>query len=196
MAWVLASTLATGITGDARLALVALVFFVRWAWRDDVSKLKGVLVAWVAVLFFAYGHVSITGIREDIAGALAAASRSEGPVGLEGWVCGFPYYSYGGMAFDFRTRVGERERIVHVRTREFLVSYGDSLCVRGVWRRPRGIPEQQWSRRLLSAGVCGEFRAFPGEVEILSGVGGSWITRKVFFPCHDRIRRELCRGLG
>jgi ComEC/Rec2-related protein len=196
MAWVLASTLAMGITGDARLAWVALVFFVRWACCDDVSKSKGVLVASVAILFFAYGRASITGIRRDIAATLAVACRSEAPVRLEGWVCGFPYYSYGGMAFDFRTRVGERERIVHVRTREFLVSYGDSLRVRGVWRWPRDIPEERWSARLLATGVCGEFRAFPGEVQVLPGVGGSWIAREVFFPCHDRVRRELCRGLG
>ncbi len=196
MAWVLASALAAGITGDARVAVVALVFFVWLVRRGEVSRAAGVLVVLVATLFFAYGYVSIASIRKNVADVSGIGSASEDPAKLEGWVCGFPYYWYGGMAFDFRTRVDGCERTVHVQTREFLVGYGDSLRVRGRWKSPRDVPPDRWSARLLAMGVCGDFRAYPGEVERLTGAGGNWITRKVFFPCHDRVRVELCRGLG
>lgn len=196
MTWVLGSALAAGITGDGRVAVVALIFLGRMAYRREISRGEGVLVVLTAALFFAYGCASISAAKKDIARVLERASRSEGPVELQGWVCGFPYWRYGGVAFDFRTKVGGAGRTVLVQSKEFSVGYGDSLRVRGTWKPLGAYTVERWSTRCLALGVSGEFRAGAGEVERLEGRGGRWITRRVFYRCHDEIRRGLCRGLG
>lgn len=196
MTWVLASALAAGITADWRVVVLALVFFLRLAPRREVSAVQGALLVVAAALFFGYGYVSIKGARRDAARVLVSSSRNEGTGELAGWVCGFPYWRYGGVAFGFRTRVDGIECTVLVQSKEFLASYGDSLRVRGTWK-PRGdLPVERWITRCLATGYAGDFRARGGEIERLGGQGGKWISRRVLFPCHDRVRQELCRGLG
>jgi competence protein ComEC len=85
---------------------------------------------------------------------------------------------------------------VRVRSREFAVSYGDSVRVEGDWRAAEAGSADVFERRLLGWGVCGEFRAKAGGLRRLDGAGGSWITRRIFAPAHDRIRQALSRGLG
>lgn len=196
MAWVLAAAIATGVTGDFRIAVVALIFLARMALRGEISRGTGIALAVLAALFCAYGRTSIEGIRRDIRSVHDQSRRSEGPVAVEGWVCRFPYYRYGGVAFDLRTRMGAGEQTIFVQSREFLLGYGDSVRVTGAWKAPDDLPFEQWSGRLLAMGVTGEFRAFPGGVERLSGCGGGWPSRRVFYPCHDAVRQALCRGLG
>jgi competence protein ComEC len=196
MAWLLAAALAAGITGDFRIAVIAFLLFVRLARRGEITLGTGLVLALVAVLFFAYGWGSIAGFRRDIAAVFTESLRSDDPVVLEGWVCRFPYYRYGGVAFELKTRVAGTEQTVFVQSREFLVGYGDSLRVRGVWKTPEGVTCERWTARLLAMGVSGEFRAFAGEVERIAGTAGGWMSRRVFYPCHDAVRRALCRGLG
>jgi ComEC/Rec2-related protein len=166
------------------------------AYRRELSRVEGAFLLLTAAAFFAYGNVSITAARRDIERFLTAPPPSETEVTLEGWVCGFPHWRYAGAAFDFRTRVDGIEHTVLVQSKEFLVSYGDSLRLRGSWKAPGDLPAGRWTNRCLAIGVSGEFRALAGRVERLEGRGGGWLSRHVFFPCHDRARQELCRGLG
>jgi len=194
MVWVLGAALAAGVTGDPRVVVAAVFVFGFWVRRSGLSRQGAAVIAATALAFGLYGCLSISGDRRDLARVRAAALRSETGV-LEGWVCAFPVYRYGGMAFDFETRVEGVPCVVRVRSKEFLVSYGDSLRVEGIWWFPKP-GRRGYDRRLLGQGVCGDFRAIPGGVARLGGAGGDWVTREVLSPCHERVREELGRGLG
>ena len=194
--WVLGAALAAGVTGDPKVAASALFLFAWWVRRSRPSGVTAALFAVTVGAFALYGFVSVAGFRRDLSRVCAAAAGPGGRGYLEGWVCGFPGYRYGGMTFDFRTRVDGVVCVVRVRTKEFAVSYGDSLRVDGVWKLPEEGSRGAFERRLIGQGVCGDFRVAPGGVERLGGMGGSWVTRRILSPCHDRLRRELSRGLG
>jgi competence protein ComEC len=194
MVWVLGAALAAGVTGDPRVTAASVLIFGWWMRGADLCRGGAAAVAVTGLAFGIYSHASISGFRRNIERVGAAAARSEGS-SVEGWVCGFPAYRYGGMAFDFRTRIEGVECVVRVRSKEFLVSYGDSLRVDGKWRFP-GAGAQPHERRLIAQGVCGDFRALPGGARRLEGKGGDWLTREVLSPCHEKVREELSRGLG
>lgn len=196
MVWFLVAALAAGITGDLGIALCALFLLLGLLRRRVRSRTEGACLAASGVVFFLYGWFWTAGFRTDVDRVLAAGSSWSEQSRLDGWVSRFPYYRYGGAAFDFRTRVEGVECTVLVQTKEFVVDYGDSLRLRGAWKKPAAGPRDAYTRRLLGKGVCGEFRAAPGGVERLNGAGGDWIGRRVLFPCHNRVRTELGRSLG
>ncbi len=196
MVWMLAAALAAGITRDPRIAVCALFLLLACARRRAGSRTEAVWLCVSGVLFFLYGWFWIAAFRADVERVRSESSQWSERSRLEGWVCRFPYYRYGGLAFEFRTRVDGVECTVLVQTKEFVVEYGDSLRLAGVWKKPTEGSEEAYARRLLGIGVCGEFRAAADGVERPGGVGGSWIGREVLFPCHDRVRRELGQSLG
>ena len=196
MVWVLAAALAAGITGDLRVAVCAFFLLVGFLRRSGTSRIEGFCLVVTGLLFSLYGWFSIAGFRMDVQRVLSAGCGWNERSRLEGWVSRFPYYRYGGLAFEFRTRVDGVECTVLVQTKEFVIGYGDSLSVRGAWKKRAAGSRDEYTGRLLGMGVCGEFRAAAGGVDRLKGMGGSWIAREVLFPCHDRIRRELSRSLG
>ena len=194
MVWVLGAALAAGVTGDPRVVVAAVFVFGWWIRGAGLSRNGVALLVLTAFAFGFYAHVSIAGVRRDLARVRAAAGRSE-KASLQGWVCSFPAYRYGGMSFDFTTRVEGSPCVVRVRTKEFVVSYGDSLRLEGIWRLPR-TDEAGDERRLIGQGVCGDFRASAGGMSRLGGTAGGWLTREFLSPCHERVREELGRGLG
>jgi competence protein ComEC len=194
MVWVLGAALAAGVTGDPRVVVASVFVALWWILRARLARREIVCVVLAGLAFGAYGGVSIGGRERDIARVRAEAELAGRGV-LEGWVCSFPVYRYGGMSFDFKTRVDGAPCVVRVRSKEFVVSYGDSLRVEGSWRLPRS-GDAGFHRRLLGQGVCGEFRVAAAGVARLGGQGGDWLTREILSPCHERVREELGRGLG
>ena len=196
MVWVLASALAAGITGDRRLAVIALLFFGGHLWRLRPSKMEIAVLLVFGVAVSAYGYASVAALRRDARRLSVLSSDANGVFHLKGWISSFPYYKYGGMRFEFRTRCGDEPCTVLVRTKEYLVAYGDSLRIRGSLRKAKGAGETGCSSYLLGRGVCGEVRVRAGELVVLDGTGGSPVTRCLFWPTHDRVRREASRALG
>ena len=196
MVWVLAGALAAGITGDLRVALGALFVFLVWVLRRRVRRLTVCVSLVTAVLFGIYGALSIGSLRYRTELFEEKRAKDGGTVVVEGWVSSFPAYRYGGMAYNLRTHIEGVECTVHVRSREYVVSYGDSLRVSGRLYQPKPDRREGYARYLFGRGVCGEIRSAPAAVERLGGVNGSGVERKVLWPLHDRLRRMANRSIG
>ncbi len=194
MVWVLGAALAAGVTGDPRVVVASVLILGWWVRRTALSRRGVAAFVLTGLAFGVYAHLSITGTRRDLARVRAAAGRSE-TGRLDGWVCGFPVYRYGGMAFDFRTRVEGVPCVVRVRTKEFVVSYGDSLRIEGGWRLPDSDEPGLRETAHRTGGVRGLSR-IPRRNRAAWGRGGGWVTREILSPCHERVREELGRGLG
>jgi competence protein ComEC len=196
MVWVLAAALAAGVTGDLRLVGIAFFVLVLVARTRGFGRRQVACLALLGILYFTHAHVSVEALRRDISRTIWAAAGHGGERAvLEGWVCSFPFYRGGGESFAFRTRLEGVERTVMVRTKDFDVEYGDSLRLSGGWRTPKDRG-QDFERRLLGYGVCGDIRVGPGGVERMRGRSGDWVSRRILAPCRSRIRQELSRGLG
>jgi competence protein ComEC len=196
MVWVLAAALAAGITGDLRVVLGALFVFVVWVGRRRIRWLAVCVALVTAILFGVYGALSIGSLRYRTELFEAKRSDDQGRVVIEGWVSSFPAYRYGGMAYSLRTHLDGVECTVYVRSREYVVSYGDSLRVSGRLYQPKPDRRAGYARYLFGRGVCGEIRAAPAAVERLDGANGSWSERMVLWPLHDRLRRMANRSIG
>jgi competence protein ComEC len=157
------------------------------------------LLAGLSVIFYQYGHLSNAAHEEKTAAfdRMAAARGEE--LCCEGWIASYPQYRYGGMTFEFETRVGgeEESRVrILVKTNEYLVGYGDSLRVCGRVYHGKGERRVSYGRYLKGRGLVGELRAPPGGVERLGGNSGNPVFRSILWPVHQRVRCDLVRGLG
>ena len=191
---VLAAALAAGISDDTRAYLMAaaLTALALSSVRHDARR-AGALTFLLLSLFL-YGRLSIDSLERRqkwVEGTLAQMPRVE----LVGFVRSFPKVSYGRASFEYETRVEGVECRLLVRAYVFVIGYGDSVRVRGRLRDP-GRGREDRSTYLVSRALAGEFVAEESGVERLPGHGGNPLVRRVFWPLHDRLRRDAARGLG
>ncbi len=196
MVWVLAAALAVGITCDQRVAVGAFVVFVVWSVRSRAGKLTVAALLVLAFLFGLYGALSVGSLRSRTELFESAFAGGDGRVVVEGWVSSFPVFRYGGMAFTLRTRIDGAVINIHVRSREYMVSYGDSVRVTGRFYRPKPERQESYARYLFGRGLCGEVRLDRGGIEGLGSKNGSWVERSILWPAHDRMRRMANRSIG
>ncbi|UCG51400.1 MAG: ComEC/Rec2 family competence protein [Candidatus Latescibacterota bacterium] len=196
MVWGLAAALASGITRDVRFLAAALLFFGWFVHRSGSTKRQSVALAVLAVLFFFYGYLTIRAHEQKMGIFKSLALGSADPICLDGWVSSFPRYRYGGMSFVLTTHLDDLPTEILVRTKEYFVQYGDSLSTRGRIYRQRPDRQTSYARYLCGRGLVGEVRVPPAGVSRADGQNGGWLARLVFWPIHDRIRRELVMALG
>lgn len=192
--WGLAAALAAGIGRDPRMVVVLAVLVAAVLVQERRSPARVVALALAFTLFFLYGYTAVELVdrRQTLVRQLAPM----GEIAIEGWVASFPSFRYGRTSFILATHQGTLSTRLLVRAPAFAVAYGDSVRVRGKFRRdPRDGPVRS-SPYMAGIGVAAEFRVKPGGFERVQGENGRWIRREVLWPIHDRARRELCKGLG
>ncbi|UCH85367.1 MAG: ComEC/Rec2 family competence protein [Candidatus Latescibacterota bacterium] len=205
MTWGLAAAIAAGVAGDVRVLAVALFFFLRCSLQDPElgwARPRAVGAGVLAVLAagsYLYGYAAVLSHAGKTAAFDRAAAAGDGKLCLDGWVASYPQYRYGGMAFEFETRVGDARQVpirILVKSKEYVVGYGDSLRVDGHAYYAKENRRASYGRYLKGRALAGEIRAAGGGVVHLAGESGYVLTRRVFWPIHERVRCDVVRGLG
>jgi competence protein ComEC len=199
--WGLLAALAAGISFKYSFLFVLPLTALFYLFLRRLVRRSSPMVFLLVPILFWYGHYQAGILKEDRRHArqffLSAGASNE--IELNGVVSGYPQAGSGRASFRFATDLAGKPVQLLVYANAVGIGYGDSLRLYGKLRKRRGkarLQDPAVDPYLFSKGTVGAITAGRYGVTILSGSGGDWLQRRVFWPLHDRMRQEVIRRLA
>lgn len=198
MVWGLCIALIAGMECHALACVLSQLPFLLLLLRQHRPIRECILYAVAVSLLFSHGYLD-TGAYRRHARTFLDAAASCGRVTVRGWVSEYPRRAGGTSTFSFRTGCADGEFDIGVALRGFDAGYGDSLLLAASVPGTGTVTDTTASRRaryMRSRSRTGFVRVSAGAYRHLPGGNGRTLTRRLFWPLHERIRNIIVKALG